>query len=209
MKKYTLSAALWTTLGLFGASEGGPEEVAVVFFEKAKLAIAMGKEGALDGLSKSIVKDHQEEVKQLLEYALRSQHENNKEYVNQLVEHLKIDAEDKSLMASRVRSPSFRRSETLTLMDIAIMKGDVDDVKKLLELKPDLSRCRLVSGHKVVSTSDALASLIHRMKNNDAIYSAQSVHANLDQLEQIKKLIDEYDAKKPGFKFRNIFKKKK
>ena len=194
-KQYTLVVLSGISFMIYGASGVEPEKVVEEKFEEAKLAIATGRPGALGHLSEKMIRDHQEKVKQLLEYALRSTHENSKEYVDQLINILKTGSQ--------------RSSESLPLMDIAIMQGNVEKVKKFLELKPDLSASRLISETQTVSTTDALNILIQRMQKNETVSDGQEIKASLAELQDIKKLIDEYNAKKSRFSFKNPFKKKK
>lgn len=212
MKKHsTCIILLATTFSLFGAAGIEPAKIVEEIFEDAKLAIATGRPGALDGLSDKIVCENREKVKQLLEYAMRSGYNNGNAYVLQLVNLLQLQPEAGSLPSGRARSSTSRASESLTLLDIAIMKGNVMHVTELLKLKPDLSVSRLISDRRIVSTQEALTVLIDRMKKNETVYSGHRIDATFDQLQQIEILVQAhmFERKKRSISLPAIFRKKK
>lgn len=174
-----------------GAATNDFEKSVEEKFAEAKLSIAFDRPGALDELLMLSVHDHEEAFKDLLEYALRKKNTYSSGYVEQLTQMLKNSP-------VRPRVGSFRRSESLSLLDVAIMCGNVDGVKKILELGADLSVSRLVTSadRRTLSIPEAVDILIKKKRNNSDNYGGQKIQASLEDLQAIKKVIDEYTQQK-------------
>lgn len=194
MKKLYVYCMLLVSSRLFCAAteQKSPSEL----FEQAKKTIALDMPGALYDLTVLPVHEYQEEYKQLLEYALRNTGLCGQDYVKDLTLLLEKNTPDGTLGAHRKRPVSLRRSETLSLMDIAIMTGNVDGVKEILRLGSDLSVCRLITiKDRRPLTVKATIDLLLKARQASG-YNCQNVTATTEQLQQIRGLIHEHTKTK-------------
>ena len=195
MKKLlTVCCAAGISFGLCGSAYSAAEEElyqANEKFEQAKLAIALDKPNALQELSVFGLLHQQEKVQALLDTALRVKNgKHTQEYIDILTTQLQKDTPVMDRI--RQRSSSLRRSETLTLLDVAIMQGQVGGVKKLLQkTNADTTKSRLLGTKENLSAAQTVDKLIKAQKNNVA--TLNGLVATADQLVEIRKLIDAHN----------------
>ena len=162
-------------------------------FEEAKVNIGLGKQGALNKVLELPLQDHEDRLKELLLVAVYR--DDGEHYVQQLTDVLEIQSHVASSGGMILRrSNSFHHSETLLPLDVAIMKGNVNNVRTLLKLNPDPSICRLLPGgdHIPVSVKRAVKALVKRKERGDSVYGGPKISADLEQLKEIYTLIEAY-----------------
>jgi hypothetical protein len=212
MKKH-YALIVFLSGSIYGAASEDGDASYLAILDDAKVAIASDMPGALDKLQNFSLQGREEDVKSLLDYALRAKGTYGARYVEELTAILEKNAKREICLPGRSFSaPALRRSETLTLLDVAIMRGNVHGVKELLKnINPNLSVCRLINDGKSggYSVADALDILIKKKQNAEFYYASQHISATADELLEIKKLIHEHQkSKKTLFKrFKDTFTK--
>lgn len=212
MKKLLVfCCAAGVSFGLSGAAYSCSEEERHVnaMFEQAQLAIAKDKSDALVSLSVTgMLNEHEDKVRALLDCALRvknGQHTND--YIEVLTDQLKSNSEKSAIGKAK---PKYHHSGTLTPLDVAIIKGQVEGVRMILERNsPNMRISRLTGDGKVVSVNRAVAKLIKARKDNKTM--SNGITATLEQLLDIQKLIDGHNkanSMSPLKKLKHKFTKK-
>ncbi len=109
---------------------------------------------ALKDLSELVKKEGIDVATALLDSAARTKGDKTGEYIKTLVEQ-------GADISGRRRAGSLARSKTLSPLDVAIMKGNVEAVRALLEKGADTSGSQLIN--KSMSVHEAVDKLIQRI----------------------------------------------